>query len=275
MVKRRDPLTTFLFGFKITSGDLALDYKDGTAFFRSVSGLKVQQDVQDYNEGGVSAFTRKIVSQFKWPNIVLSNGFTGDPKIWNFMNKPTRVNAEIVALGHNLKPVCRWEFYNGYPVKWSSSDFDATKNEVAIETIEFTHEGLVMNPEPATPPAPPPEPPPAPPEPPVNANVNFATNSKTVPSPNAGLDAVADSVKKKPDKKVKIEGHTDNVGAHAYNMQLSQERADAVKQYLLGRGVTDAQIASCTGYGPDQPIADNSTAAGRAQNRRTTVTDAG
>ena len=272
-MKRNDPITLFQFGFKITSGPLALDSKEGTAFFRSVSGLKVQQDVQDYNEGGVVGFTRKIVAQFKWPNLVLSNGFTGDKKLFAFKDVHKRVNGQVIALGAKLNPVCRWEFYNGYIVKWTGPDFDATKNEVAIEQIEIAHEGLVMNPETVVPPPPPPEPPPAPPEPPVNANVNFATNSKTVPSPNAGLDAVADSVKKKPDKKVKIEGHTDNVGAHAYNMQLSQERADSVKQYLLGRGVTDAQIASCTGYGPDQPIADNSTAAGRAQNRRTTVTE--
>jgi phage tail-like protein len=272
MVKRRDPHTTFLFGFKITSGELALDYKDGTAFFRSVTGLKVQQDVQDYPEGGISTFTRKTVAGFKWPNIVLSQGFTGDPKMWKFMKKPTRVNAEIVQLGHNLKPVCRWEFFNGYPVKWSGSDLDSTKNELSIETIEFAHEGLVMNPEAPKPPAPPAPPPPKPPEPKVDAKVNFPTNSQAVAA-SPDLDAVADNVKKSPDKKIKIEGHTDNVGDHGYNMTLSQQRADAVKQYLVGKGVPDTQISVSKGYGPDQPIASNDTAAGRSQNRRTTVNE--
>jgi phage tail-like protein len=271
-VKRKDPVTTFLFAFKITSGPLALDYKEGTAYFRSASGLKVQQDVQDYPEGGISTFTRKLVGGFKWPNIVLSQGFTGDKRLFAFKNTPKRINGQILQLGAKLDPVCRWEFFNGRIVKWSGAEYDATKNEVAIETIEIAHEGLVMNPEVAPPPAPPAPPPPKPPEPKVDAKVNFPTNSKAVAA-SPDLDAVADNVKKSPDKKIKIEGHTDNVGDHGYNMTLSQQRADAVKQYLVGKGVPDTQISVCKGYGPDQPIASNDSAAGRSQNRRTTVNE--
>ncbi len=274
-MKRNDPATVFHFAFKITSGPLALDYKEGTAFFRSASGLKVTQDVQDYNEGGISTFTRKVVGQFKWPNIVLSQGFTGDKKLFAFKNTPKRLNGMIFQLGPKLNPLCKWEFYNGFIVKWSGPDFDATKNEVSIESIEIAHEGLVMNPEAAPPPPPPAPPPPKPPEEPAKAKVNFPTNSKTVQSPNTDLDKVVDTLKKNPDKKIKIEGHTDSVGDHAYNVTLSQQRADSVKQYMIAKGLQESQISLCKGYGPDQPIASNDTAAGRSQNRRTTVNEEG
>src|SRR5262249_39137511 len=147
LVKRNDPATVFQFAFKITSGPLALDYKDGTAFFRSATGLKVQQDVQPYPEGGVSTFQRSVMGQLKSPNIVLSQGFTGEKKLFAFKNTPKRLNGMIFQLGPKLNPLCRWEFYNGFIVKWTGPEYDATKNEVAIESIEIAHEGLVMNPE--------------------------------------------------------------------------------------------------------------------------------
>jgi phage tail-like protein len=137
---RNDPLTTFLFGLKIA--DLGVDYNDGTAFFRSIGGLKTDTEVTDYQEGGVTAFTRKVIGVTKWSNIVLKQGFTGDRKLWAWRDNPRRVNGTIYQLGAELKAICRWEFRNGYPVKWEGPDFDATKNELAIETIEIAHEGL-------------------------------------------------------------------------------------------------------------------------------------
>jgi phage tail-like protein len=140
--QRNDPLTTFLFGLKIA--DLSLDYNDGTAFFRSVGGLKFDTDCQDYTEGGVTAFTRKIIGITKWSNIILKQGFTGDNKLWNWRTNPKRVDGTIFQLGADMKCVCRWEFKKGYPAKWEGPDFSADKNELAIESIEIAHEGLEM-----------------------------------------------------------------------------------------------------------------------------------
>ena len=142
---RKDPLTLFLFGLKID--DLRLDYKDGSAFFRSIGGLKTDTEVVDYQEGGVTAFTRKVIGVTKWSNIVLKQGFTGDSILWDWKHKPRRVNGKIFQLGPELKPMCRWEFRNGYPVKWEGPDFDAAKNELAIESLEIAHEGLEFFPE--------------------------------------------------------------------------------------------------------------------------------
>ena len=70
-----------------------------------------------------------------------------------------------------------------------------------------------------------------------------------------------------PDVRVEVAGHTDITGRHSYNMRLSQQRAQAVKAYLARRGVEPSRMVA-VGYGPDQPIADNGTPEGRAQNRR-------
>jgi hypothetical protein len=64
-----------------------------------------------------------------------------------------------------------------------------------------------------------------------------------------------------------VEGYTDNVGSDEYNLKLSQERADAVQAFLVSQGVQPDNISG-QGYGKAQPVADNSTNAGRAQNRR-------
>jgi outer membrane protein OmpA-like peptidoglycan-associated protein len=66
---------------------------------------------------------------------------------------------------------------------------------------------------------------------------------------------------------VRIEGHTDSRGAHAYNVRLSQARADSVKAYLVGKGIGSDRMEA-KGYGPDQPIDNNKTSAGRERNRR-------
>lgn len=141
---RNDPLTTFLFGLKID--ELGLDYGDGTAFFKSIGGLKTDTEVTDYQEGGVTGFTRKVIGVTKWSNIVLKQGFTGvgagGRLLWDWRFNPRRVNGKIYQLGPELQPICYWEFTRGYPVKWEGPDYDATKNELAIESLEIAHEGL-------------------------------------------------------------------------------------------------------------------------------------
>jgi len=74
-----------------------------------------------------------------------------------------------------------------------------------------------------------------------------------------------------------IDGYTDNVGDAAYNEKLSKERADAVATYLKSKGVVLGDRFTTKGYGAADPIADNSTEEGRAQNRRVTIrrTDCG
>ena len=81
------------------------------------------------------------------------------------------------------------------------------------------------------------------------------------------LDAVAADLKRYPRLKIELQGHTDSAGPDAYNMKLSGERANAVRTYLIMQGVPEQQLTS-RGYGESQPVADNKTEEGRAQNRR-------
>jgi OOP family OmpA-OmpF porin len=74
-------------------------------------------------------------------------------------------------------------------------------------------------------------------------------------------------LQKYPERRVVIEGHTDSVGSEAYNLDLSQHRADAVRDFLLQNGVNAAQLTT-HGYGKASPVASNSAAEGRQRNRR-------
>ncbi len=84
------------------------------------------------------------------------------------------------------------------------------------------------------------------------------------------LDEMAESLREWPEVNLEIQGHTDNTGQVDYNRELSQKRADTVRQYLIEKGVAPERLTA-VGYGPDKPIADNKTSSGRAQNRRVEV----
>lgn len=100
---------------------------------------------------------------------------------------------------------------------------------------------------------------------------NFASgSSKLLPGADAKLDEVVNAATQFPDVQLDVSGHTDNVGNAAKNVKLSQERADAVKAYLVKKGVAAERIHT-KGYGADNPIAGNDTAEGRAKNRRVEV----
>jgi len=98
--------------------------------------------------------------------------------------------------------------------------------------------------------------------------VTFEYNSATLkPESRSALDSVATDLKKYPKLSIELQGHTDSAGPDAYNLKLSQQRADSVRTYLLDQGVTAGALVA-KGYGESQPVADNKTAEGRAQNRR-------
>ena len=81
------------------------------------------------------------------------------------------------------------------------------------------------------------------------------------------LDEVASALLTQPELNVEIQGYTDSIGSVAYNLNLSQRRAEAVQAYLISKGVS-ASVLTAKGYGKAKPIASNDTAEGRAQNRR-------
>lgn len=90
----------------------------------------------------------------------------------------------------------------------------------------------------------------------------LAANAKTI------LDQVASELLAHSDIKVELAGHTDGKGSESYNLKLSQRRAESVRIYFMEKGI-DGERMTAVGYGKTQPIADNDTEDGRAQNRRT------
>ena len=102
----------------------------------------------------------------------------------------------------------------------------------------------------------------------VLRGVNFELNSAQL-TVNAEtiLDGVAATLSSSPGFNVELQGHTDSMGSDSYNMNLSQNRAKSVKNYLVNQGVESGRLTA-RGYGEEQPIASNDTAEGRAENRR-------
>lgn len=100
-------------------------------------------------------------------------------------------------------------------------------------------------------------------------NIFFETDSSNLkPESIAQLKEIVDFMTKNPGLVIEIGGHTDLQGSEAHNLILSGKRADTVVQYLIGKGVSSSRLSS-KGYGYSVPVADNSTEAGRALNRRT------
>ncbi len=103
----------------------------------------------------------------------------------------------------------------------------------------------------------------------VLKNIFFATNSfELQKESNAELETILELMLKNPRIKIEISGHTDNVGKDDYNLTLSLNRANSVKQWLINKGIDAERIVS-EGYGKSLPIADNNTEEGRRTNRRT------
>lgn len=102
----------------------------------------------------------------------------------------------------------------------------------------------------------------------ANRTIEFESGKATLTdSGRAICDQMSVALLKLKDKKVELIGHTDNAGARASNLSLSQARAEAVKAYVTAKGIR-AESISVSGEGPDRPVADNRSADGRARNRR-------
>lgn len=102
----------------------------------------------------------------------------------------------------------------------------------------------------------------------IAGQIYFETGKATLKKASyAQLDALVAILNKYPEANMTIEGHTDDVGADEYNMDLSQQRTESVKAYLMSKGILESRLKAI-GFGETKPIADNKKASGRAKNRR-------
>jgi phage tail-like protein len=130
------------FKFKVQIGGIT------KAGFREVSGLDAGTDAVDYREGDGTTM-RKLAGLQKFSNITLKRGITTDQDLWKWRStimdgkiKDNRKDGQIILLDDEGKEAAEWTFTDGWPTKWTGPTFNATANEVAIDTLEITHEGL-------------------------------------------------------------------------------------------------------------------------------------
>ncbi|MCA0394766.1 MAG: OmpA family protein [Proteobacteria bacterium] len=144
---------------------------------------------------------------------------------------------------------------SGYPHQQSDSYFGDVLASVGVV--------IPLGPEPTAAIAPPPPPPPAPPAPPpppapitIDLNgVNFDFDRSTLrPDAVAILNEAVEILKRYPELRVEVAGHTDLCGADAYNQKLSERRAKAVYDYLTGNGIDAGRLAGPVGYGESRPL---------------------
>jgi phage tail-like protein len=122
---------------------------DGQAqgVFTEVSGLQVEMDVMDYQEGGNNGFVHRLPGFTKVSNLTLKRGMTNSNDFYKWCagiasGKFIRRHVSVVMYDAAGNELMRWNFLNAYPVKWIGPQFRAADATAAIETLELAHEGM-------------------------------------------------------------------------------------------------------------------------------------
>lgn len=120
------------------------------AGFQEVGSLTTDTDAIDYREGSdVNLNVRKLTGLRKYTAITLKRGYTQNKELWQWRKDiingiVKRRSAEIILLDETRQPVLRWQVREAWISKWESGPFNAKTNEVVIESIELTHEGVTL-----------------------------------------------------------------------------------------------------------------------------------
>jgi phage tail-like protein len=115
--------------------------------FHTCDGLGAQMEVEQFAEGGNNGFTWQLPSRITWSNITMTRPVTSDSAkalAWftEVVERAERKDGEIVALAPDLTPIVRWQVLGIIPIRWQGPTFDPSQSQVAVETLEFAHEGL-------------------------------------------------------------------------------------------------------------------------------------
>ncbi len=115
-------------------------------YFTEVTGLSVEYEVFEWQEGGQNTYVHKLRGRAKYPNIVLKRGITHESALLDWFRecqtKTARKQGYIELLGPNGKAVRRWAFDGAFPVKWTGPNLNASSSNIATETLEFVHTGF-------------------------------------------------------------------------------------------------------------------------------------
>jgi phage tail-like protein len=136
---RDDPFVAFR--FEIQLDDLSV------GGFSECSGIQLETEVQDYNEGGLNTYVHKFPTRTKQSNITLKRGIV-DRTLWDWYYALTQGDIQfrngtiLVYDPSGGEVVMVWEFSRAFPCKWVGPELNASQNNVAVETLELCHHGL-------------------------------------------------------------------------------------------------------------------------------------
>lgn len=134
-----------VYHFKVEFIDVA-GVIDNDVRFQDVSGLSAEMGIEEIQEGGENRFTHRLPTRAKYSNLILKRAMLTDSGLikWfvdaieNFEFSPSTVLVKLLDQDH--EPMVTWNFIKAWPVKWAVSDFKATENAIAIETIELAYQ---------------------------------------------------------------------------------------------------------------------------------------
>jgi phage tail-like protein len=116
--------------------------------FSECSGLTVEYETFEYQEGGEDRFTHKFRGRLKYPNLVLKRGVTHEDALlkwlFNQQDRTDRGAVKIALLGDDGAEVRSWAFAGAFPIKWQGPSLSAKSTNVATETLEIAHQGLLL-----------------------------------------------------------------------------------------------------------------------------------
>ncbi|HSI80973.1 MAG TPA: phage tail protein [Solirubrobacterales bacterium] len=115
--------------------------------FSECSGLSVEIEVTEHQEGGLNDFVHKLPGPMKYPNLVLKRGITEEEALLEWLLKleqeSARPKVTIDLMGPGGRRVRSWSFAAALPVKWEGPTLNAGANDLATETLEIAHQGMV------------------------------------------------------------------------------------------------------------------------------------
>jgi phage tail-like protein len=140
----KDPYLAFRFRVEITG--------IAAGAFSEVSGLQIEIETHDYREGGLNEYMHKLAGPARYPsNLILKRGLMDADVLWQWQQQIAagqivRQNGSIILQNSAGEDKWRWNFREGYPVRWSGPDLHASSANVALETLELAHRGLTTQP---------------------------------------------------------------------------------------------------------------------------------